>query len=628
MEKSSFFNSVNGDRKYNAEDFANHFNSLLTNGIFPNPSTNLQVLSNNNMTVTIKAGKAWINGYCYTNDSDLVLPISVADGVLNRIDRIAIRLDTAGRAINAIVKKGTFASSPVAPTLQRDSDGYELGIADIAINAGATAIAQANITDLRQNQNYCGIVDSLITPDTATLFIQFEDGFNTWFAKIKNILSGDVAANLQNEIDTLTANKTNKNDYVANNAFAVTTGTSTAYTVTLDPAPEAYSDGMQITIVPHIDCGIAPTLNINGLGALTILQQDGSSIPTAGIKANSPLSLVRVGSNFFIRSGNGGATKLNPYFQNTPLVQTTSVPVFVVKDGYLYYANSPVYGNSFTKYSLASKSVVWNTSYDAGVTYNYAQGIKIVNGNFYYFCAKGIYRINTDTGALIEKFASTSALPAEVQFAPYDNPSGSQAYECNVDTIKYKINGQALEERNYSGSLIASVTLPSSQVASSGNTPVYAYFLKSVYYLNDKVSLVCRKETRIWNGSATIFWGATYVVRQYDSSLNFIQEAQLPIDKCVNSTKFGKNVLMLNNLIITQGSYEAAVQSYIAVLNDELSMTVPNITNAAGANFGGFATADDCYIGVFDNVMYFTQYQASTDSNGYHYYYIKNLSLI
>ncbi|MGH4125286.1 MAG: hypothetical protein ACREV6_20405 [Clostridium sp.] len=41
MEKSSFFNSVEGDRKYKASDFASYFNSLLTNGVFPNPSTNL-----------------------------------------------------------------------------------------------------------------------------------------------------------------------------------------------------------------------------------------------------------------------------------------------------------------------------------------------------------------------------------------------------------------------------------------------------------------------------------------------------------------------------------------------------------------------------------------------------------
>lgn len=225
MEKSSFFNSINGDRKYKASDFAEFFNSLITNGVFPTPATNLEVVSNNDMTITIKAGKAWINGYCYYNDSDLILPIDVADGVLNKIDRIVLRMDTTGRAINAIVKKGTFASSPVAPALQRDADGYELGIADIYIAAGATSISQASIMDLRLNTSLCGVVNSLIQADTTAIFNQYQDWFNaktgqyetdmtekeadftsqfnTWFDTVKNTLGSDVAGNLLNTINNL-----------------------------------------------------------------------------------------------------------------------------------------------------------------------------------------------------------------------------------------------------------------------------------------------------------------------------------------------------------------------------------------------------------------------------------------
>lgn len=264
MEKSSFFNSVNGDRKYKASDFAAFFNSLVTNGVFPNPSTNLQIISNSNMTVTVKSGKAWINGYCYINDSDLILPITVADGVLNRIDRVVIQYNTVNREINAIVKKGTFASTPIAPVLQRDADAYELGIVDIAINAGATSIAQANITDLRMNTTYCGWVNSLIQADTTAIFNQYLDWYNTkkatydgdftnwtiakksdydtwttaekatydnwystttgqlqsdfttWFNTIKNTLGSDVAGNLQNEIGTLSSLTTTAKDNLVN----------------------------------------------------------------------------------------------------------------------------------------------------------------------------------------------------------------------------------------------------------------------------------------------------------------------------------------------------------------------------------------------------------------------------
>lgn len=226
-EKSSFFNSVGGDRKYQASDFAEYFSSLVTNGVFPNPATNLQVLANANMTVTVKAGPAWIKGYRYLNDSDLILPITVADGVLNRIDRIALRMDTVARNITAVVKKGTFASVPVSPTLQRDADAWELGIADIYVGAGATSITQINITDLRLNTALCGWVNSLIQADTTAIFdqyfdwytvktgqyqtemkdmeTQFQADFSAWFTAIQGQLTTDAAGNLQTQITALKA---------------------------------------------------------------------------------------------------------------------------------------------------------------------------------------------------------------------------------------------------------------------------------------------------------------------------------------------------------------------------------------------------------------------------------------
>ncbi|NFH87895.1 hypothetical protein FDG46_17530, partial [Clostridium botulinum] len=213
MEKSSFFNSINHDRRYKAEEFAEYFASFIGDGIFPNPSTNLQVLSNNDMTVNVKQGKAWIKGYFYVNTDDLKLKIDVADSVLSRVDRIVLRKDVAQRKIYCYVKKGQFASSPVAPALQRDADMYELGLADIYVRAGVISIIQSNITDLRLNKELCGIVHGAIDQvDVTTLFNQytekfklkeeeFETEFKEWITQLKDILEGDVAGNLLNLIN-------------------------------------------------------------------------------------------------------------------------------------------------------------------------------------------------------------------------------------------------------------------------------------------------------------------------------------------------------------------------------------------------------------------------------------------
>ena len=233
MEKSSFFNSVQAsdgsyDREYLAEDFAKYFSSFIGNGVFPNPSTNLQVLSNNNMTISISIGKAYINGYYYENTTKLVKTIDVADGVSNRIDLVVLRLDYINREIKVYVKEGTFASSPKAETLQRDSDMYELGLAEVYVKSGATTITQANITDLRLDSNSCGVVSNLVTTvDATTLYNKYEtlfnnkiiknqEDFNDWFVKVKDFLDENVAVKLQNEIGDLNNLQTNiKTDLVS-----------------------------------------------------------------------------------------------------------------------------------------------------------------------------------------------------------------------------------------------------------------------------------------------------------------------------------------------------------------------------------------------------------------------------
>ncbi|MGE7216580.1 hypothetical protein ACQKJC_08780 [Priestia koreensis] len=158
MEKSSFFNSVSGDRRYKAEDFANYFNKFISNGVFPD---NLQVVASADMKTKIKSGSAWIGGYMYENTSEVLLTHEPSDGSLNRIDRIVIRLNYQERSIKAAIKPSIVSSSPVAQTLQRDSDIYELAIADVYIKAGSLTITQANITDQRGNGQLCGTVNNL-----------------------------------------------------------------------------------------------------------------------------------------------------------------------------------------------------------------------------------------------------------------------------------------------------------------------------------------------------------------------------------------------------------------------------------------------------------------------------------
>lgn len=103
-----------------------------------------------------------------------------------------------------------------------------------------------------------------------------------------------------------------KADYVKHPAFASTTGSATAYTVTLTPAPVNVGEGFGITIVPHIANGANLTLNVNGLGAVALKDQKGVAFKAGKLLVGMPYSFRKVGTSFLADSGSGGGGNLQP----------------------------------------------------------------------------------------------------------------------------------------------------------------------------------------------------------------------------------------------------------------------------------------------------------------------------
>ncbi|MEG0906586.1 MAG: hypothetical protein RSA49_05250, partial [Anaerovoracaceae bacterium] len=208
MQYSSFFKSINGDRKYKVDIFAAYFASFVGNGVFGKSLENLAVLAKEGMNIIVKPGKAWINGYFYINDSDLNFKLDNADGVLKRIDRLVIRWSLLDRKISIEIKKGVMSQEPTPAVLKRDGEVYELAIADILIGNGVIAITKAMITDLRLDSNLCGIVTGVIDQvDTTTLFNQIQgevEDMKLWVEsekdEINRILEAAIGETLAGEL--------------------------------------------------------------------------------------------------------------------------------------------------------------------------------------------------------------------------------------------------------------------------------------------------------------------------------------------------------------------------------------------------------------------------------------------
>lgn len=108
--------------------------------------------------------------------------------------------------------------------------------------------------------------------------------------------------------------------------YADDTGAVNAYAITLSPTPLAYYDGMRVGFsTVNANTTTNPTLNVNGLGAITITSSIGGALAVGQLPANTTFHLVynSVGPRFELQSSNGfGITQ--PQFDNTTKEATTA----------------------------------------------------------------------------------------------------------------------------------------------------------------------------------------------------------------------------------------------------------------------------------------------------------------
>lgn len=228
-----FFNSLSGDRTYNADQMSEYFEGIVSNGVYENVGGALQVLASSGMTVNVQTGRALVDCKWVKNDAILALEVTAAHATLSRYTAVVLRLDYTNRLIEITTKDGTAATTPTKPTMTDTSSVKELCLAYIYVGAGVTAITQAKITDMRAS-SLCGWVTGVIEQvDTATLWAQWQDAYQAFY--------DDMASEFQTWFDNLTA-QLNINTYIKEFSKTVTmSGTSEA--IALDMTNYAYDSG-------------------------------------------------------------------------------------------------------------------------------------------------------------------------------------------------------------------------------------------------------------------------------------------------------------------------------------------------------------------------------------------------
>lgn len=238
MEWSYPWLSIDEDRLYDDGDFARFYAGLFSDGVSLTTADGLKVGTNptGGMRVQIQAGAAFIGGRSYFNSTALALQLDVASSSQDRTDSIVLHMDAGMREIKLIVKKGSTQ-------VTRTDDIFELQLATIKVPRNSSTITADLIMDKRADDTVCGyctpyqdisvsgmeeqyramlqlILDTMTTyaetskeqfetdmqsildDGTAQLENQSKD-WQIWFENIKEQLDGDVAGNLQNQINKL-----------------------------------------------------------------------------------------------------------------------------------------------------------------------------------------------------------------------------------------------------------------------------------------------------------------------------------------------------------------------------------------------------------------------------------------
>lgn len=197
-----FFNSLEGDRKYDARQMGEMFDGLIMDGVFMSIGDALKTTPSSGMTVAVGTGRAWFLHTWTKNDSEYLIEVSAAESVLNRIDTIVLDVDNTEAVRNNTIKliKGTPASNAKRQTLINTTDHKQIPLADILVPAGATTLATTNITNIVGTSECPYVTGPLSIIQNDDILAAWQEEFDTWFEGVKGSLDEDTAGNLYNLI--------------------------------------------------------------------------------------------------------------------------------------------------------------------------------------------------------------------------------------------------------------------------------------------------------------------------------------------------------------------------------------------------------------------------------------------
>lgn len=464
-----FYNSIDHDRVYNAQQMSSLFNGIINDGVFQSVGDWFATTPGDGMQVVVGTGRAWFDSTWNDNDEPMLLNLEFSDIVLSRYDTVVIEINETNRTNSIKVVTGTPSMAPTKPVLTNTALVHQHPIAHILIGPAAESITASNI-QIVVGTTECPFVTAILeTTDLTPVYERWEDEFNQWFENLKEQLGDNVATNLQNQIDA----RVKYTD--AATAEDVEAGESTTKYLTpaTSGAGNLYIDGHKCKI-RATDDGDFKFIDFNGDYSSEEVYEDlNYAISPIYRRAHPAMSYdMTLASVFYTQSDTQAMpTKMQLIYQkNADTSQKlisfseadlTKSPA-LTDDYFIYYRwkytenNSANSKGSFIIYRLSdgetreiTTSFTCYKSSTGNVRYDYGEysGFIGVKGNMAYFVARSpnsvtyntkinVYMINAETGAY-------SIIAADIPWSgsTYGYPSFSKEILNNGNKILFRVEG-------------------------------------------------------------------------------------------------------------------------------------------------------------------------------------------
>lgn len=180
-----FFDAVDNDRLYTADQMNNPYKRIVSNGIFAgadgSESSDFAVSLAGTNRVRVLSGNAIIAGKWFESVTNWLFDIPENSSAYPRIDSVLLQVDTtlSGRAGSVIYRTGTAAQSPEHPAINTDEGVYEYRVADIYVSGSGRPLASDDITDTRGGEECPWITALLYQADNAARIDEFLRTYGT-----------------------------------------------------------------------------------------------------------------------------------------------------------------------------------------------------------------------------------------------------------------------------------------------------------------------------------------------------------------------------------------------------------------------------------------------------------------